>query len=275
MWCWSGLKFSSGNHVNYVEKGEGKLKFLDLFAGIGGFRLGMEQAGHECVGFCEIDKFARASYKAIHNTEGETEFHDITSVTDGEWRKFRGTVDIICGGFPCQPFSLAGKGKAENDDRYLWHEFARLVKEIRPRWVVGENVPGILNRGLETTVSDLEKEGYEVWVFSVAASDIGAIHKRQRFFIVACNTHSQSIIQEDSPTCTFRSERQAWQSSSWKYWREFRELHRKVPEPGICRVDDGVSRELDKNRLIALGNAVQPQQVYPIFKAIMEIENGS
>lgn len=251
------------------------MKFLDLFAGIGGFRLGMEQAGHECVGFCEIDKFARASYKAIHNTEGETEFHDITSVTDGEWRKFRGTVDIICGGFPCQPFSLAGKGKAENDDRYLWHEFARLVKEIRPRWVVGENVPGILNRGLETTVSDLEKEGYEVWVFSVAASDIGAIHKRQRFFIVACNTHSQSIIQEDSPTCTFRSERQAWQSSSWKYWREFRELHRKVPEPGICRVDDGVSRELDKNRLIALGNAVQPQQVYPIFKAIMEIENGS
>lgn len=79
------------------------MKFLDLFAGIGGFRLGLESAGHECVGFCEIDKFARASYKAIHNTEGEVELHDITSVPDELVRKI-GHVDIICGGFPCQAF---------------------------------------------------------------------------------------------------------------------------------------------------------------------------
>ena len=74
------------------------MKFPDLFAGIDGFRLGMERAGHECVGFCEIDSFARKSYKAIYNTEGEFEFHDITAVTNEEWREFRGTVDIICGG---------------------------------------------------------------------------------------------------------------------------------------------------------------------------------
>lgn len=252
------------------------MKALSLFSGIGGLDLAAEWAGIETVAFCENADFPKKilmkQWPTVPQFEDVKQLNIKTLESSGIDAR---TIGIIHGGFPCQPFSLAGKGKAENDDRYLWHEFARLVKEIRPRWVVGENVPGILNRGLETTVSDLEKEGYEVWVFSVAASDIGAIHKRQRFFIVACNTHSQSIIQEDSPTCAFRSERQAWQSSSWKYWREFRELHRKVPEPGICRVDDGVSRELDKNRLIALGNAVQPQQVYPIFKAIMEIENGS
>jgi DNA (cytosine-5)-methyltransferase 1 len=252
------------------------VKALSLFSGIGGLDLAAEWAGIETVAFCENADFPKKVLKKQWPTVPQ--FEDVKQLNI-ELLESSGvdarTIGIIHGGFPCQPFSLAGKGKAENDDRYLWHEFARLVKEIRPRWVVGENVPGILNRGLETTVSDLEKEDYEVWVFSVAASDIGAVHKRQRFFIVACNTDSQSIIQEDSPACTFRSEREAWQSSSWKSWREFRELHWKIPKPGICRVDDGLSRELDKNRLIALGNAVQPQQVYPIFKAIMEIENGS
>ncbi|APD23712.1 type II DNA modification methyltransferase [Streptococcus pneumoniae] len=83
------------------------MKFLDLFAGIGGFRLGMESAGHKCIGFCEIDKFARESYKAIHNTKGEIELHDITAVSDESIRGI-GSVDIICGGFPCQAFSIAG-----------------------------------------------------------------------------------------------------------------------------------------------------------------------
>ena len=88
------------------ERG-GRMKFLDLFAGIGGFRMGLESLGHECVGFCEIDKFARKSYKAIYDTEGEIELHDITQVTDKEWRKLRGTVDIICGGFPDWAFDKA------------------------------------------------------------------------------------------------------------------------------------------------------------------------
>lgn len=83
------------------------MKFLDLFAGIGGFRFGMENAGHECIGFCEKDKFARASYKAIHNTKGEIELHDITTVSDDTIRRI-GRVDVICGGFPCQAFSIAG-----------------------------------------------------------------------------------------------------------------------------------------------------------------------
>lgn len=86
------------------------MKFLDLFAGIGGFRLGLEQAGHECVGFCEIDKFARQSYKAIHNTEGEREYHDITTVSNEDWRTLRGTVELICGGFPDWAFDKATFG---------------------------------------------------------------------------------------------------------------------------------------------------------------------
>lgn len=92
------------------------MKFLDLFAGIGGFRLGMESAGHECIGFCEIDKFARASYKAIHNTKGEIELHDITAVSD-EFIRGIGRVDIICGGFPCQAFSIAGNRRGFEDTR--------------------------------------------------------------------------------------------------------------------------------------------------------------
>ena len=80
------------------------LKFLDCFAGIGGFRLGMEAAGHTCIGFCEIDKFARASYKAMHDTKGEIEYDDITKVTNEEWQALRGKVDVLCGGFPCQPY---------------------------------------------------------------------------------------------------------------------------------------------------------------------------
>lgn len=92
------------------------MKFLDLFAGIGGFRLGMESAGHECIGFCEIDKFARASYKAIHNTEGEIELHDITTVSDDTIRGI-GHIDVICGGFPCQAFSIAGARRGFEDTR--------------------------------------------------------------------------------------------------------------------------------------------------------------
>ena len=123
------------------------MKFIDLFAGIGGFRLGMESAGHECVAFCEIDKFARASYKAIHDTKGETEYHDITSVTNDQWSQFRGTVDVICGGFPCQAFSVAGKRKGFLDETRgtLFFEIARAAKQIKPRILFLENVKGLLS----------------------------------------------------------------------------------------------------------------------------------
>ena len=148
------------------------MKFLDLFAGIGGFRLGMERAGHECVGFCEIDQFARKSYKAIHNTEGELEFHDITAVTDESIRQL-GHIDVICGGFPCQAFSVAGKRKGFEDTRgTLFFEIARFASILKPRYLFLENVKGLLNHDkgntFETILAALSELGYDAEVFDDA-----------------------------------------------------------------------------------------------------------
>ncbi|MGM0163845.1 DNA (cytosine-5-)-methyltransferase [Enterococcus sp. DIV1059_2] len=163
------------------------MKFLDLFAGIGGFRLGMEQAGHECIGFCEIDKFARASYKAIHNTEGEVEMHDITSVSD-EFIRGIGDIDIICGGFPCQAFSIAGKRQGFEDTRgTLFFEIARFASILRPRFLFLENVKGLLNHEggatFETILRALDELGYDA-EWEVHNSKDYVPQNRERVFVV-------------------------------------------------------------------------------------------
>lgn len=163
------------------------MKFLDLFAGIGGFRLGMEQAGHECVGFCEIDKFARASYKAIHNTEGEVEMHDITSVSD-EFIRGIGDIDVICGGFPCQAFSIAGKRRGFEDTRgTLFFEIARFASILRPRYLFLENVKGLLNHEggatFETILRSLDELGYDA-EWEVHNSKDYVPQNRERVFII-------------------------------------------------------------------------------------------
>ena len=164
------------------------MKFLDLFAGIGGFRLGMESAGHECVGFCEIDKYARASYKAIHNTEGEIELHDITRVTDESIRRF-GSVDVICGGFPCQAFSIAGARRGFEDTRgTLFFEIARFASILKPRYLFLENVKGLLNhdRGstFEVILSALDELGYDVEWQVLNSKNFGVPQNRERVFII-------------------------------------------------------------------------------------------
>ena len=166
------------------------MKFIDLFAGIGGFRLGMESAGHECVAFCEIDKFARASYKAIHDTTGEIEYHDITSVTDEEWRKFRGTVDVICGGFPCQAFSVAGKRQGFLDETRgtLFFEIARAAKQIKPRILFLENVKGLLSHDKGRTfgiiLNTLDELGYDCEWQVLNSKNFGVPQNRERVFII-------------------------------------------------------------------------------------------
>lgn len=166
------------------------MKFLDLFAGIGGFRLGLEQAGHECVGFCEIDKFARQSYKAIHNTEGEREYHDITTVSNEEWRTLRGTVELICGGFPCQAFSIAGKRKGFLDETRgtLFFEIARAAEQIKPRTLFLENVRGLLShdkgRTFRTIISTLDELGYDAEWQILNSKNFGVPQNRERVFIV-------------------------------------------------------------------------------------------
>lgn len=133
------------------------MKFLDLFAGIGGFRLGMEAAGHECVGFCEVDKFARASYKAIHKTEGEIELHDATGITKKEIKAI-GQVDVICAGFPCQPFSVAGTRRGfEDTNGTLFFEIARFASVLKPKYLFLENVKGLISHDKGYTLGNIKK----------------------------------------------------------------------------------------------------------------------
>ena len=164
------------------------MKFLDLFAGIGGFRLGMESAGHECIGFCEIDKFARASYKAIHDTKGEVELHDITAVSDESVRGI-GRVDIICGGFPCQAFSIAGNRRGFEDTRgSLFFEIARFASILRPKYLFLENVKGLLNHDggatFETILGALDELGYNVEWENINSKNFGVPQNRERVLIV-------------------------------------------------------------------------------------------
>lgn len=164
------------------------MQFLDLFAGIGGFRLGMEAAGHQCIGFCEIDKFARASYKAIHDTKGEIELHDITTVSD-EFIQSIGHADIICGGFPCQSFSIAGNRRGFEDTRgTLFFEIARFASILKPRILFLENVKGLLNhdkgRTFETILQTLDELGYDVEWQVLNSKNFGVPQNRERAFII-------------------------------------------------------------------------------------------
>jgi DNA (cytosine-5)-methyltransferase 1 len=163
------------------------MKFLDLFSGIGGFRLAMVQAGHKCLGFCESDKFARKSYKTIYNTENEVEMHDIRKVSDEFIRDIR-NIDIICGGFPCQAFSIAGKRQGFRDTRgTLFFEIMRFASLLRPRYLLLENVKGLLNHEagatFETILNALDEVGYDVEWEVLNAKDF-LPQNRERVFII-------------------------------------------------------------------------------------------
>lgn len=166
------------------------LKFLDLFAGIGGFRLGMGQTGHECVGHVEWDKFARKSYKAIHRPkEDEFDREDITKITDEEWRTLRGKVDCICAGFPCQSFSIAGRRRGFEDARgTMFFEVARATKQIQPRFLLLENVRGLLSHDkgqtFTTILSAQDELGYDAEWKLLNSKDFGVPQNRERVFIV-------------------------------------------------------------------------------------------
>ena len=158
---------------------------LDLFSGIGGFSLGLEATGEfETVAFCDYDPFCQKVLRK--HWENVPIYGDIKELTY-EKLKANGinNIDIITGGYPCQPFSVAGNKKGEQDPRHLWPEYFRLVQECRPTWVIGENVGGHIKLGLDTVLKDLESEGYSARTFSISASSIGANHKRERVWIVA------------------------------------------------------------------------------------------
>ena len=167
-----------------------KLKVLDLFSGIGGFSLGLESTGFfETIAFVEKDEFCQKVLKKNFNNipiEG-----DIRNVKGDRY-----AADVITGGFPCQPFSVAGKRKGTDDDRYLWDETIRVVRECKPKWFIGENVEGLVNiqdgMVLRQVQDDLEKEGFEVQCLIIPASGIGAWHQRKRIWIIGYNVSNSN-----------------------------------------------------------------------------------
>ena len=175
-----------------------KLKLLDLFSGIGGFSLGLESTGQfETIAFVEKDEFCQKVLKKnFNNIPIESEVRNV--------KGDRYAADIITGGFPCQPFSVAGKRKGTDDDRYLWDETIRVIRECKPRWFIGENVEGIINiqegMVLRQVCDDLEKEGFEVQCLVIPASGIGAWHQRKRVWILAYSEHNGSHRSKGNET---------------------------------------------------------------------------
>lgn len=159
------------------------LRMLDLFAGIGGFSYAGEKlvGGYETVAFCEYDEHAQ---KVLRKHWPDTEIiGDIRELADDADR-FRGLVDIITGGYPCQPFSTAGKRRGDQDDRHLWPEMLRVIEAVRPRWIIGENVAGHITMGLDTVLSDLEGAGYSSRCYVLPAVAADAPHRRDRCWVV-------------------------------------------------------------------------------------------
>ncbi len=156
------------------------MRVLDLFSGIGGFSLGLHEAGMETVGFCEMDSFCQ---KVLKKHWPNVPIHADIKELDGH--EYRGTVELVCGGFPCQPFSVAGKQGGAEDDRALWPEMLRVIREVQPTWVIGENVSGIIKMELDSVLSDLEAEGYATQTFVLPACAVDAKHRRDRVWIIA------------------------------------------------------------------------------------------
>ena len=274
-----------------------KLKVLDLFSGIGGFSLGLERTGgFETVAFCEIEEFPRKVLKK-HWPEVPC-YEDVRTLKGSDI----GPVEVICGGYPCQPFSTSGKRLGQKDDRHLWPEFSRLVAELRPSWVIGENVAGHISMGLDEVLSDLEGQGYACRTFVIPACAVDAPHRRDRCWTVAYRKElqrngcgedrepgqrqipqpgergSQEPLADANGQrgCSRNAEREDAKDAGKPSRGERHDTGRMVawlPEPGVGRVANGVPGRVD--RLKALGNAVVPQIPEMIGNAILAAEGES
>ena len=251
---------------------------LSLFSGIGGLDLAAEMAGFQTVGQCE---WADYPTKVLEKHWPDVpRWRDIKTLTKESFYERTGlhTVDLISGGFPCQPHSLAGKRLGETDERNLWPEFMRIVRELKPRAVVGENVYGILSTIHDTVCSDLEQEDYCVRTFCIPAYAVGAHIKRYRVGIAALS-NCKPGLQANPKTKSVGKQGEARKITPGRYWDYMPGMYWAVHKPPIFGMADGIPGGVDgrikhQSCMTALGNAVVPQQFYPIFKAIMEVENG-
>jgi DNA (cytosine-5)-methyltransferase 1 len=236
-----------------------RLTVLDLFSGIGGFSLGLERAGMQTAAFCEIDPFCR---RVLNRHWPSTPIYDDIRKLSARRLHHHGinNIDLICGGYPCQPFSIAGKQLGEADPRHLWPEMYRLIREFRPRWIIAENVAGHVERGLDTVLDDLDAAGYTAWPFVIPACAVGAPHRRDRLWIVA---HTAGVGR---PRPVGSNGRFALaELPATPVWRE-------LPAPFTCRDDDGIPFRMERTH--ALGNAVVPQIPELIGRAIIALETG-
>lgn len=286
------------------------MKVLDLFSGIGGFSIGLEKVGFETVAFCEIEPYCRG---VLERHWPDTPIYgDVKQLTGDQLRADGIIPDVIVGGYPCQPFSVAGKQRGAEDDRHLWPEVYRLVGEIRPSWCIFENVAGHIKLGLDEVLSDLEVEGYAARPFVIPACGVDAPHRRDRVWIVAKNVadtkrkgrkqsraarkmggakekesrarHQSDVFFKTSQptmadTSSQRSQRRAEEPLSGvgdlsRQSERGSEDRRKLwpTEPNVGRVANGVPAR--SHRIKALGNAVVPQIPQIIGQVIMQYEGA-
>jgi len=279
-----------------------ELTHLDLFSGIGGFALAAKWNGYRTLAFCDNEPYAQAVLKK--------HWPDVPCHKD--IREVRGElyagVTLLTGGFPCQPFSVAGKQRGKGDDRYLWPEMLRVIREARPAWIIGENVAGIVNMALDQVHTDLEAEGYEVESLIIPACGVDAPHRRDRVWIVAHSKGGERGRIQDkggakgSQDCDqlsgitgglsgkLRKENVADAQGVgiqgyWSSWIEKSQPHgceglsmregkrslqaKWMPEPAMDRVVNGLPNRVD--RIKGLGNAIVPQVAAEIIRCITSV----
>jgi DNA (cytosine-5)-methyltransferase 1 len=233
------------------------MKHLDLFSGIGGFALAARWMSWETIQFVEIDKFCQ---KVLTKNFPNVPIHGDIKTFDGS--SLRGAVDILTGGFPCQPFSVAGKRKGKEDDRFLWPEMLRIIGEVQPSFIVGENVSGSWQL-VDEICHALETQGFTTEPISLEAAGIGAPHKRERYWFLAYSNKIglQTPIDGYGPPVRIPTEApndfSGFDANQWTIPKRYR---------GELRTGNGIPNWMD--RISGLGNAIVPQVAFEIFKAI-------
>lgn len=246
------------------------VRHLDLFSGIGGFALAAKMVGGiETVGFCEIDPWAR---RVINKNFPSVPIHDdIKTLNPQNY----GKIDVITGGFPCQPYSTAGNQRGADDDRAIWPEMLRVINESSPTWVLGENVAGIKNLDLERVLSDLEDSGYGVEAFDIPACGVSARHARHRIWIVGYRHFCGDRRLDQRPGSSAgeeggRGKREAgtlWERVAAPTWGR----EGASDQPGLVGRIHGLPSRMDRYR--GLANAIVPQVAAEILRCMMRVDS--
>lgn len=257
-----------------------ELTHIDLFSGIGGFSLAARWAGFRTVCFSEVDPYTSAVLRK--HWPGVPNLGDITRADFGP----HAGATLLTGGFPCQPFSCAGKQRGKEDHRFLWPAMLEAIATVKPTWIVGENVSGIISMELDRVLADLEGQGYTAFPLIIPACAVDAKHRRDRVWIVA---HSEKLrrhggehgkhqeeggiqfqIRASGCPLSDTESKQAPREGSSRFFAQPSQCCGWEPEPPVGRVVDGLPNRLD--RLKGLGNAIVPQVAFQILKAIADLE---